>query len=134
MYPFSRLHFLHPILPFLVALSLLWTAWDFKYASFRKAQLQGRDVRMQGKRTYNVGCLFPSSSPLFDLAHYQILQISTWATRMLSSILLCIRWFRPHLATLQLDGPRATENRIYLLITFSLEIIVSDLMHNAAFY
>ena len=104
--------------------SLLWTAWDFKYSSYRKAQLQGRDVRMQGKRTYNVRCFLPSRIVLFDLGRCQILQIFTWAIRMLSSSLLSIRWFWPHWAILQLDG----RNRIYLLITFSLEIIVSNLM------
>jgi len=70
----------------------------------------------------------------FDLVHCQILQISTWATRMLSSILLCIRWFQPQLTTLQLDGPRATANRVYLLTISSLEIIVSDLMYHTVFY
>jgi len=41
-------------MPLLVATSLLWTAWDPTYASFRKAQLQGRDIRIQGKQTYIV--------------------------------------------------------------------------------
>jgi len=43
-----------PLLPTLVMISLLWTAWDPTYSAFRKAQLQGRDVRVKGKRTYIV--------------------------------------------------------------------------------
>ena len=41
-----------PVSPLLVFLSLLWTAWDPTYSSFRKAQIQGRDVRLQGKKEY----------------------------------------------------------------------------------
>lgn len=94
-YPFSRLGFLHPILPLLVLMSLLWTAWDFKYATYRNAQLQGRDVRMQGKRTYN------------------ILQITAWAIRLGWSIFLSIRWF----------WPQYELNRKSLLTNFSFELI-----------
>ncbi|KAF8203181.1 Ima1 N-terminal domain-containing protein [Pholiota molesta] len=100
-YPFGWSSFLHPILPAIVAISLLWTVWDPTYLSFRKAEIQGRDVRIHGKRTYNM------------------VQILTWSTRIFSSIILCVRWFRPDLNILQLDGPRT----IYLLTIFSVEII-----------
>ncbi|KAF8973558.1 Ima1 N-terminal domain-containing protein [Flammula alnicola] len=100
-HPFSRFTFLHPILPILVGVSLLWTAWDPTYNSFRKAQLQGRDVRIQGKRTYNM------------------VQMLTWTTRMISSTILSVRWFRPELHILRLDRPRT----IYLLAALSVEII-----------
>ena len=53
-YPFARLSFLYPILPLVTGVSLFWTAWDPTYAKFRLAQLQGRDVRIQGKQIYNV--------------------------------------------------------------------------------
>ena len=43
-----------PFLPVLVIVSLLWTAWDPTYSAFRKAQIQGRDVRVKGKREYIV--------------------------------------------------------------------------------
>ncbi|KDR85360.1 hypothetical protein GALMADRAFT_54086 [Galerina marginata CBS 339.88] len=98
-HPFSRLSFIHPILPLLVGISLLWTAWDPTFASFRKAQLQGRDVRIHGKRTYNM------------------LQILAWSVRMCSSIILSVRRLRPDIHIFQL------KNRVYLLTAFSIELI-----------
>ena len=48
------LSLLRPVLPILVTISLLWTAWDPTYSTFRRAQLQGRDVRVKGKQVYIV--------------------------------------------------------------------------------
>jgi hypothetical protein len=45
---------LRPILPVVVLVSILWTAWDPTYSAFRRAHIQGRDVRVQGKRSYIV--------------------------------------------------------------------------------
>ena len=59
-FPFRRFAVLQPITPILVTTSLLWTAWDPTYASFRKAQLQGREVRVQGKRAYIVSSQTPT--------------------------------------------------------------------------
>jgi hypothetical protein len=42
------------ILPAIALVSILWTVWDPTYASFRRAQIQGRDVRIQGKHSYIV--------------------------------------------------------------------------------
>ncbi|KAI6108449.1 hypothetical protein EDD16DRAFT_81923 [Pisolithus croceorrhizus] len=41
-----------PFLPLTVFLSLLYTAWDPTYYSFKKARIQGRDVRVRGKGRY----------------------------------------------------------------------------------
>lgn len=41
-------------LPILTLLSITWTAWDPTYASLRRSQIQGREVRQRGKREYNV--------------------------------------------------------------------------------
>lgn len=41
-------------LPFLALLSIAWTAWDPTYASLKRSQLQGREVRQRGKKEYNV--------------------------------------------------------------------------------
>lgn len=123
-YPFGWSSFLYPILPVIVGISLLWTVWDPTYLSFRKAEIQGRDVRIHGKRTYNVSFLQVRVLSLclcFFYLFLQMVQMLTWATRMISSIILSVRWFRPDLNILQLDGPRA----IYLLAVFSVEIIVS---------
>jgi hypothetical protein len=52
-----RLTALQPILPAIVLLSILWTVWDPTYKSYRKAQLQGRGVRLYGKSKYIVSLL-----------------------------------------------------------------------------
>ncbi|KAI0825020.1 Ima1 N-terminal domain-containing protein [Trametes gibbosa] len=41
-----------PVLPAVVVVSILWTAWDPTYATFRRSQFQGRAVRVHGKKTY----------------------------------------------------------------------------------
>ena len=66
-YPFRRLSFLQPVLPLLVGISLLWTAWDPTYSSLRKAKLRGRQVRIQGKSTYNVSQVVVRESELKTL-------------------------------------------------------------------
>ena len=48
-----------PLLPFLTLLSILWTAWLPTYAHFRRAELQGRKVRVRGRERYTVN-IFPS--------------------------------------------------------------------------
>jgi hypothetical protein len=45
---------LRPILPAFILISILWTVWDPTYSAFRLAQIQGRDVRVQGKQLYIV--------------------------------------------------------------------------------
>ncbi|EIW86867.1 hypothetical protein CONPUDRAFT_161500 [Coniophora puteana RWD-64-598 SS2] len=61
-----------PILPSYFFFSLLWTVWDPTYYSFRKAQLQGRDVRLRGKR------------------QYICLQLLAWGWRILTSSMLLL--------------------------------------------
>ncbi|KAJ3551447.1 hypothetical protein NM688_g4696 [Phlebia brevispora] len=41
-------------LPVITFLSIAWTAWDPTYASLRRAQIQGREIRQRGKQRYNV--------------------------------------------------------------------------------
>lgn len=47
-----------PLLPVITLLSIIWTAWLPTYAHFRRAELQGRKVRMRGRERYVVS-LFP---------------------------------------------------------------------------
>jgi len=47
-----------PLLPVLTLLSLLWTAWLPTYGHLRRAELQGRKVRVRGRERYVVS-LFP---------------------------------------------------------------------------
>ncbi|KAF8167742.1 Ima1 N-terminal domain-containing protein [Crassisporium funariophilum] len=99
--PFSLLSFLRPILPLLVAVSILWTAWDPTYMAYRKAHIQGRDVRIHGKRTYNS------------------FQMLAWTSRLVSSIITSLRWFRPDLKLLVDPAQRY----IYLFTMLVMEII-----------
>jgi hypothetical protein len=48
-----------PSLTALVLLSILWTAWLPTYATFRRAELQGRKVRVRGRERYvvSLACL-----------------------------------------------------------------------------
>jgi hypothetical protein len=55
-----------PVLPLFALLSILWTAWDPTYSVFRKAQIQGRDVRVQGRNTYIV-CLLYNTPPQMQI-------------------------------------------------------------------
>jgi hypothetical protein len=55
--PFFFLNLLQPIFPLVVLSSILWTVWDPTYASLRRAQRQGRDVRVIGKKEYIVSSL-----------------------------------------------------------------------------
>ena len=56
----TRRHFpdvlghVRPVLPVITLCSLFWTAWDPTYYSFRKARIQGRDLRVRGKKSYIV--------------------------------------------------------------------------------
>ncbi|KAH9486593.1 Integral inner nuclear membrane protein ima1 [Psilocybe cubensis] len=100
-YPFKLFSFLQPILPLVACISILWTAWDPTYATLRKSQTQGRDVRVHGKREYIA------------------LQVFVWCIRLCSSILLSVRWFRPDLSILHLE---AYSSQIYFTLTFTLEL------------
>jgi len=51
---------LPPVLLVGVSLSPLWAFWDPTYAAYRKANLQGRDLQLQGKQHYIVST-FPYS-------------------------------------------------------------------------
>ena len=47
-----------PLLPVVTLLSIIWTAWLPTYAHFRRAELQGRKVRLRGRERYVVN-IFP---------------------------------------------------------------------------
>ncbi|KAF8349745.1 Ima1 N-terminal domain-containing protein [Amanita rubescens] len=89
-----------PLLPILVMISLLWTAWDPTYSAFRKAELQGRDVRVKGKRTY-----------IF-------LQMTAWFLRLFTATMLTVRHYKPHIR------PSQEHTQVYLLFTLAVEITV----------
>ncbi|KAM6498440.1 Ima1 N-terminal domain containing protein, partial [Amanita muscaria] len=94
---------LQPILPVFVIVSLLWTVWNPTYAAYRKAQIQGRDVRVKGKRGYN------------------LLQMTTWCLRLTTSIILSIEYHRPSSDILTSSSKRT---RQYFSSCLILETIV----------
>ncbi|KAF8560218.1 hypothetical protein OG21DRAFT_1452054 [Imleria badia] len=63
-----------PILPVFCVLSFFYTFWDPTYYRFKKARVQGRDVRIKGK------------------SYYLILQALSWFSRFTTSILLVLPW------------------------------------------
>jgi hypothetical protein len=66
--PLESVPRLRTALPYLVLLSLFWTAWDPTYLTIQRARVQGRDVRLHGKRNYIVSITLPiedSSLTLF---------------------------------------------------------------------
>ncbi|PFH54814.1 hypothetical protein AMATHDRAFT_134874 [Amanita thiersii Skay4041] len=94
---------MQPILPLLVILSLLWTVWDPTYSSYKNAQLQGRDVRVSGKRSYI------------------ILQMTVWVLRLLTSTLLVLRHYEMLADALQLYIPYT---QFYFIVVLFVEILV----------
>ncbi|KAF8641143.1 hypothetical protein AX17_000785 [Amanita inopinata Kibby_2008] len=97
---------LQSVLPILVITSLLWTAWDPTYLSFKKAQLQGRDVRVRGKQLYI--CL----------------QMTVWSLRLATSIMLAIKCYRPDFDVLHLHDPNSQRARIYSTFVLAIECFV----------
>lgn len=68
-----------PVLPLLTLLSILWTAWLPTYSHFRRAELQGRKVRMRGRERYIVSpfpvekaCHHPSAHSISSLRFYRL--------------------------------------------------------------
>ncbi|KAI0932064.1 hypothetical protein AcW1_000708 [Taiwanofungus camphoratus] len=98
---------LRSLIPAVVLSSTLWTAWDPMYASLRRAQFQGRMIRLRGKTEYN------------------ILQITAWLSRSLTSLSLAMSGIRPAWDVLHLwDNPRSLRARIYCSASLVLELLV----------
>lgn len=101
----GRLWSLQAILPLFILISLLWTAWDPTYLAFRKAQLQGRDIRIHGKSKYIT---------------YQLIG---WLSRFITSVALSLCWFNPQLDYLHFVDPASLRNRTYFTTMLLIEII-----------
>ncbi|KAF5388560.1 hypothetical protein D9757_004594 [Collybiopsis confluens] len=104
--PSHRLNPLKPAFPILVLISVLWTAWDPTYASVRGGQMQGRDVRVKGKQKYNV------------------LQMITWSSRLVTATLLALQWFHIDYLRVSMQPPSLLA-WLYFLFSLLLEISVS---------
>ncbi|KIJ68203.1 hypothetical protein HYDPIDRAFT_81318 [Hydnomerulius pinastri MD-312] len=96
-----------PGLPVISLLSLLYTAWDPTYYRFKKARIQGRDVRVKGK------------------TRYIILQMIAWLSRFLTSIFLVLSWHSSSRDYLHISVyPSSYRTRIYCSISLVVEILV----------
>ncbi|KAJ3573674.1 hypothetical protein NP233_g2292 [Leucocoprinus birnbaumii] len=102
--PFFFLNLLQPVFPLLVLLSILWTVWDPTYASARRAQRQGREVRVIGKKEYIV------------------LQMIIWSTRLSTSVLFWLRWRDPRNDYFELYDSSSQLARIYFSTVTAIEV------------
>ncbi|OCH96049.1 hypothetical protein OBBRIDRAFT_787500 [Obba rivulosa] len=95
------------VMPLVVFTSILWTAWDPTYASYQRAQFQGRTVRVRGKTEYNV------------------LQMIAWLSRFITSISLAMSYFEPSWDFARLsDEPTSQHTQIYCSVSLVLELLV----------
>ncbi|OJA16235.1 hypothetical protein AZE42_00059 [Rhizopogon vesiculosus] len=96
-----------PALPVVTLCSLFWTAWDPTYYSSRKARIQGRDLRVRGKKSYI------------------ILQMIAWFARLLSSVLLALSWRSPSQDYLHLTlYPASLRIHYYCLMSLTVELLI----------
>lgn len=96
-----------PSLTALVLLSILWTAWLPTYASFRRAELQGRKVRVRGRE------------------RYAALQIAAWLVRTLTASLITLSWHRPSMDYLSLHSrPASIGSRIFFSFASCTELLI----------
>ncbi|KAH9982344.1 Ima1 N-terminal domain-containing protein [Lactifluus volemus] len=100
--------FLIPSLPIFVLSSILWTAWLPTYASFRRAELQGRKVRVRGRERYTS------------------LQAAAWLMRMFTAILISVSWYRPSMDYLSLhSSPASISSLIFFGFALCFEVFTS---------
>ncbi|KAI8990541.1 Ima1 N-terminal domain-containing protein [Trametes punicea] len=98
---------LTPVLPFFVAVSIFWTAWDPTYGTFRRSQFQGRAVRVHGKKVYN------------------LLQVTAWASRLSTAAVLAVSRYKPDMDFLGLwHEPRSQRARTFSCVMLALEVII----------
>ncbi|TFK77253.1 hypothetical protein BDN72DRAFT_884803 [Pluteus cervinus] len=102
--PLSPLSFTFRALPFLVLISVLWTFWDYTYPKVHRAQVQGRDVRVQGKRVYIA------------------LQSVTLLSRLVTAGLLSSGFWGLHVDIINLQDLSSQKSRIYYATLFITEL------------
>jgi len=96
-----------PSLTALVLLSILWTAWLPTYASFRRAELQGRKVRVRGRE------------------RYVALQTAAWSVRMLTASLITLSSHCPSMDYLSLRSrPASIGSRIFFTFASCIELFI----------
>ncbi|TRM60179.1 Ima1 N-terminal domain-containing protein [Schizophyllum amplum] len=105
--PYHHLALLWPVLPLLVFVSIWYTAWDPTYASFRRAQVQGQEVKLRGRRTHIS------------------LQLLAWLSRLITSCLIALARVKPQHDHLHLlDHPNWSQSIIYFRVLAAIELSV----------
>ncbi|KAI0361496.1 hypothetical protein OH77DRAFT_1469186 [Trametes cingulata] len=99
--------FLIPFLPALALVSILWTAWDPTYATFRRSQFQGRAVRIHGKKTYIA------------------LQLTAWLLRLTTTAVLATARYKPDYDLIRLwHNPRSQYARAFCGAMLFAEVVI----------
>lgn len=121
------------VLPILTLLSITWTAWDPTYASLRRSQIQGREVRQRGKREYNVSRLVLRYYLILKIFEMQILQSLAWVSRLVTSLLIALQTYKPTWRHLHLfNHPQLTAARWYTYFSLAFELLVSKQHYSSA--
>ncbi|KAF7310775.1 Ima1-N domain-containing protein [Mycena chlorophos] len=84
-------------------LSLFWAFWDPTYASYSSAKLQGRDVRLKGKKNHIT------------------LQLTSWTSRVVTALLLN-GYSSLRIDPLHLSAFPSTPSRVYFGFTAIIEL------------
>ncbi|KAI0048324.1 hypothetical protein FA95DRAFT_1491034 [Auriscalpium vulgare] len=103
----GRLVEIAPASPIFMLLSILWAAWHPTYASLRRAELQGRKVRVRGREDYTR------------------LQGILWLCRTVTAALVTLAWYNPSWDYLSLRHVSPSPiYRIYFFGSLCLELSV----------
>ncbi|KAI0639514.1 Ima1 N-terminal domain-containing protein [Trametes polyzona] len=104
--------FLLPAMPVMVLLSILWTAWDPTYATYRRSQFQGRAVRVHGKKTYIA------------------LQLTAWLLRLGTATALAVTRYKPDYDIVRLwHDPRSDRARVFSAAMLFSELVILAWSH-----
>ncbi|KAI0068293.1 hypothetical protein BV25DRAFT_557601 [Artomyces pyxidatus] len=105
--PPRRLVAVAPGLPVFMILSVLWTAWHPTHASLRRAEVQGRKVRVRGEKKY------------------VRLQFVVWMCRFVAASLIALSWYNPSMDYLSFqDEPSSRNSRVYFALSSLVELYV----------
>ncbi|KAI0669785.1 Ima1 N-terminal domain-containing protein [Trametes maxima] len=106
-HPFSVPSFIPSVLPGLVTTSILWTAWNPTYATFRRSQFQGRAVRVHGRGLYIV------------------LQLIAWLSRLITAVAVAVARHKPAYDYFNLwQDPRSKKARMFSSVALFAEIVI----------
>ncbi|KIY45770.1 hypothetical protein FISHEDRAFT_66817 [Fistulina hepatica ATCC 64428] len=104
--PFNPMMVPGTFYPIFIFVSLLWTAWDPTYEILRRAQIQGRNLRIRGKQKYI------------------IFQLSAWLSRLVTSILFALATWdadASYIGFTAFDGSQ--RSHVYFYVSLAIELL-----------